>query len=77
MLAGDRTGAVEQARRLIDHAEAGVNAGPDREQRRANVAAAYLTLASVHRTFEEWEAAREAASRAVAEVRPPAQRQQL
>lgn len=70
MLSGDHAGSVEHARALIDRAEAGLRDGIDRASGESQLGEAYMTMASVRRTFREWAEARTAARQAVSHLSP-------
>jgi serine/threonine protein kinase/tetratricopeptide (TPR) repeat protein len=66
-LAGNRSGALDQVARLLARTPP-----PDADQSilQSPSAQALLALAAVHRVFEEWTPAREAAERAIAAIPP-------
>jgi serine/threonine protein kinase len=77
-MAGDRAGAIHQAGENIARAESAVNAGPEKRSRRRYVAESMIELGSVYeilgersptsRQKQDWEAARSALVRAIAEL---------
>jgi eukaryotic-like serine/threonine-protein kinase len=69
-LAGDRTGAVNAAGRMVAHAQQGLAFPFDADVRKALVAEAHLTLAEVHREFQNWADARKSAQLAIVLLRP-------
>jgi len=74
-MAGDRTGAIRQAKETLARAEFGLNAGPEKRRRQRYVAestmelgAVYVTLAKrspASRQKQDWEAARFALDHAI------------
>ena len=77
-MAGDRGGALRQARATIARAEAGVNTGPEKRRRERYLAESTIELGSVYeilakrspafRQSQDWRAARSALSRAIAKL---------
>jgi hypothetical protein len=77
-MAGDRAGALGQARATIARAEASVNAGPEKLQRQRYVAESAIELGLVYETLakqspsprqrQDWEAARSALRQAIAQL---------
>jgi len=69
-MAGDRIGAIREARATIARAEAGMNAGPERRTRQRHLAESMIELGSVYeilakrspapRQNQDWQAARSA-----------------
>jgi len=84
--AGDRSGAIRQAKETILRAEAGLNAGPDKRRRQRYVAestmemgAVYATLAkrsTASRQKQDCEAARFALNRGISQLEALACRRQ-
>jgi serine/threonine protein kinase len=70
MLSGNRAGAWEHAGRLVLKAKESRGHAPESPLHGSWAAQAQLSLAAVHRTFQEWAPARDAAQQAIRDALP-------